>query len=508
MNLCAGMWLRWHFTFPVNRADKDMDELAFSDATSLVQKIKSKEISAVELLEHYLARVERYNPDINAIVCMQLEKARSRAIEADKAIARGESWGPLHGIPMTVKESYNLAGLPTTWGDPVNRSNIPAEDAVACQRLQDAGAIIFGKTNVPLYLADLQSFNEIYGVSNNPHDLSRTPGGSSGGSAAALAAGLSALEMGSDIGGSIRNPAHYCGVFGLKPSWNLLPMRGHALPGVLTPSDISVIGPLARSAEDLALVVDLVAGADALQVPGWTLDLPRSSEKSFSDCKIAVWLDDEAAPVDQTIKDRVLQVAQFAQDAGASVDFEARPDFSSRETHGIYEKLLHSAMSARQPMETYNALQEKRQRLADDDMSDVARITRASTLTYREWHAENEKRTHLRWAWHEFFKNHDLLLTPICSTSAFPHDHNPRMSERLIKVNNEQRPYMEQVFWAGLTSVAYLPSTILPTGPDDQGLPIGVQIVSGEMRDLMTVDFARRAHQELGGFVPAPAFSD
>ena len=485
-----------------------MDEIAFSDATTLAAKIETREISASELLEHYIQRVDRHNSEVNAVVCTQLDKARARAAEADAALAKGERWGPLHGVPMTVKESFNIEGLPTTWGNPDNKDNIATEDAVACQRLQNAGAVIFGKTNVPIHLADFQSFNEVYGVCGNPHDVTRTPGGSSGGSAAAMAAGFSGLEMGSDIGGSIRNPAHYCGVFGLKPTWNVLPMRGHALPGILTPSDISVIGPLARSAEDLALVMDIVGGADDLQNPGWTLELPRPTKTKFSDYRIAVWLDDEMAPVDQSVQDRVMRVAQLAKDGGAQLDFDARPDFSSIDTHHTYESLLHSAMSARQPEDVFQHMLEKRNTMADDDMGDEARVTRASALYYREWHAANERRTHLRWAWHEFFKNYDLLLTPMCVTSAFHHDHNPKLSERVITVNNEQYPYMKQVFWAGLTGVSFLPSTVVPTGPDDRGLPIGVQIVGGEMQDLVTVEFARMVHNELGGFVPAPSYQD
>ncbi len=485
-----------------------MDELAFSDATTLAKKIADKEISAVELLEHYTDRVEKYNPDINAIICMQLDKARETAKKADAALAKGEIWGPLHGVPMTVKESYNIAGLPTTWGNPELKDNIPTEDAVACRRLQNAGAIIFGKTNVPINLADFQSYNDVYGTTNNPHDPARGPGGSSGGAAAAMAAGLSGLEMGSDIGGSIRNPAHYCGVFGHKPTWNVLPMRGHALPGILTPSDISVIGPLARSAEDLALVMNIVGGADDLHTPGWKLELPLPTQKKIADFKIAVWADDSLAPVDKSIAERVLKVAEFASSAGAEVNFEARPDFDAAASHATYESLLHSAMSARQPQLMFEQNLKRKQSLADDDMSSVARVTRASTLFYREWHRENENRTHLRWAWHEFFKEYDLLLTPMCATPAFPHDHNPRESERTLIVNNEKRPYFEQVFWAGLTGVSFLPSTVMPTGPDAQGLPIGVQVVSGEMRDLKTIAFARMVHAEMGGFVPAPAYRD
>ena len=486
-----------------------MDQLAFCDASTLAGKIREKEISALDLLNHYVGRVEKYNPDINAIICDQIDKARQRAKDADKALARGESWGPLHGVPMTVKESYNIAGLPTTWGNPLVRDNIATSDAVACERLQAAGAIIFGKTNVPIFLADFQSYNEIYGTTNNPHDLTRTPGGSSGGSAAALAAGLTGLEMGSDIGGSIRNPAHYCGVFGHKPTWGVLPMRGHAMPGILTPTDISVIGPLARSADDLALVMSIVGGADDLQAPGWTLELPAPGQKSLADFKVAVWVDDALAPVDNAVKERVMKVARVVESAGGSVDYEARPDFVAGDSQAAYSDLLHSAMSARQPEEVFQQNLARRQSLAADDDSEIAQVTRGSTLFYRDWHLRNEQRTHLRWAWHEFFKvrGYDILLTPMCVTSAFPHDQNPKTSERTLIVNNEPQPYFNQVFWAGLTGVAYLPSTVVPTGPDDQGLPVGVQVVGGEMSDLTTIAFAKMIHEEIGGFVPAPLFS-
>ncbi len=485
-----------------------MDTLAFADATTQAERIRSREISSAELLEHYIDRVEKYNPEINAIVCHQFEKARQRAAEADAALAAGENWGPLHGVPMTVKESYNIEGLPTTFGMPEMKDNIATEDAVACQRLQDAGAIIFAKSNVPIHLADFQSYNDVYGTCNNPHDLERTPGGSSGGSAAAMAAGLSALEMGSDIGGSIRNPAHYCGVFGHKPTWGVLPMRGHTLPGILTPSDISVIGPIARSAEDLALVMDIVGGADDLHNPGWQLDLPKPDGRPLSEYRVAAWIDDPVAPIDNAVKERVLKVAQLIESEGGKVDYEARPDFESAHTNAVYSDLLQAAMSARQPLEVFEKNLERRSKLSDDDVSDLARVTRGSTLYYREWHARNEERTHLRWAWHEFFKDYDILLTPMCVTPAFPHDQNPQTSQRQIIVNNEPRPYFEQVFWAGLTGVSYLPSTVVPTGPDSQGLPIGVQIVGGEMRDLITIEFARMVHAALGGFVPAPRYAE
>src|ERR1700686_3670307 len=223
-----------------------MDQRAFTSATRLAGEIRDRRIGCLELLDLFVARAEQYNPALNAVVAWQIDRARERARAADAALARGEVWGPLHGVPMTVKESFNVAGLPSTWGNPPWKDNIAAGNAVLVDRLLAAGAVIYGKTNVPWMLQDAQSYNEVYGTTNNPWDKARGPGGSSGGEAAALAAGLSALGAGSDIAVSLRNPAHYCGVYGHKPSWGLIPSRGHALTTTVTPTDISVVGPMAR----------------------------------------------------------------------------------------------------------------------------------------------------------------------------------------------------------------------------------------------------------------------
>ena len=228
-----------------------MDERAFASATRLAEEVRNRKIGCIELLDFFVARAERHNPALNAVVAWQIDKARDRARAADTALARGEIWGSLHGLPITVKESFNVAGLPTTWGNPLWKDNIAADNAVVVDRLLDAGAVIYGKTNVPFMLMDSQSYNEVYGTTNNPWDLGRGPGGSSGGEAVALAAGLSALGAGTDIAGSLRNPAHYCGVYGHKPSWGLIPTRGQSPTGALSPTDISVAGPMARHAEDL-----------------------------------------------------------------------------------------------------------------------------------------------------------------------------------------------------------------------------------------------------------------
>ena len=249
------------------------EALHFQSATQQLAALRQGRIGARELLEHYLARVDRLNPTINAVVVEDRVRARTWADQADAAQVRGESLGPLHGLPMTLKESFDWTGTPATWGIPEWKDRLASTDALAVQRLHAAGVNVYGKTNVPIRLADFQSYNVIYGTTGNPWNTERTPGGSSGGSAAALAAGLTGLEIGSDIGGSIRNPAHFCGVFGHKPTWNLCPMRGHALGGVLTPTDISVIGPLARSAYDLEAAVRLMALPDAMEASGLQVSL-------------------------------------------------------------------------------------------------------------------------------------------------------------------------------------------------------------------------------------------
>ena len=483
-----------------------MSELAFLSATELARRISDRSISAAELLELYLDRVDRYNPALNAIVVDVRDQAREAAKAADAALARGESCGPLHGVPMTIKESYNLAGSPTTWGNPNWIDNIAQQDAEAVRKLKSAGAIVFGKTNVPLALADFQSYNEIYGTTNNPYDLSRVPGGSSGGSAAALAAGLSALETGSDIGGSIRNPAHFCGVFGHKPTWNLLSPRGHAGPGENHAGpDIAVIGPLARSAQDLDTAVRIMAGPDEIMARGYRLNLPEIGSDGIKGLRVALWRDDELCPVSAEVLGRMDLVAQMLKDAGASVHADARPDFGSDHSHETYQHLLQATMASRMPDDDYEGLKRYVATLDAEDTSNTARVLRAQVASFKDWSASNELRHRLRWQWHEFFKHYDILLAPIMPTAAFPHDHRP-FGERTIQVDNQEYPYFQQVFWAGLTGVAHLPSTVIPTGLNDAGLPIGLQIVGPEYADLITIGVARALESTGCRFVPPPAY--
>ena len=477
-----------------------MTNLHFESATQLAQRIRDRQTSARDLLEHFLARVDQLNPALNAVVVQDRTGARAAADAADAAQARGDALGPLHGVPMTVKESYDLAGTTTTWGIPALRDNLVHTDAVAVQRLKAAGAVVFGKTNVPIRLADFQSYNAIYGTTHNPWKHGATPGGSSGGSAAALAAGLTGLEIGSDIGGSIRNPSHYCGVFGHKPTWNLLPMRGHALGGVLTPTDISVIGPLARSAHDLETVLQLLCVPDLIEARGVRIDLPALTEPTRA-LRVAVWRTDALCPVSAAVQARVDAVAQALAGQGARIDDTARPAFEAAHSHAVFQGLLHAAMSARTPDAEYAQLVAQADALPATDQSPPAQLLRAQTMRARDWQRLNEARTQIRWAWHRFFEQHDVLLAPVMSTTAFAQDEGP-FGQRSIQVDGQALPYFSQIFWAGLAGVAQLPSTVVPGGLAGDGLPVGVQLIGPAYGDLRTVQLAQRLEALGFGFTP------
>lgn len=477
-----------------------MTELHFQSASALVKQLQAGELGARELLEHFLKRVDRLNPEFNIIIQQDRDGARKRADAADAARKAGAKLGPLFGLPMTIKESYNLAGMPTTWGIPELRNSIATEDALAVQRLKAAGANVFGKTNVPIRLADFQSYNEIYGTTGNPWDKGRTPGGSSGGSAAALAAGLTGLEIGSDIGGSIRNPAHFCGVFGHKPTWNLVPPRGHSLGGVLTPTDISVVGPLARSAFDLETALRLMAGPDLLESAGLSVNLP-ALDKPLSALRVAVWNSDSMCPSSAAVAARVDAVAQALAAQGAQIDPKARPAFSSEHSHEVFSALLASAMAARLPDADFAQLVARAGTLADSDRGAAAQQTRWQTLRTRDWTRINEARTKIRWAWHQFFEQHDFLITPIMPTTAFAHNH-AALGERTVDIDGKAHPYFIQTFWAGLAGVALIPGTVIPGGLGPDGLPIGVQIIGPAYSDLRNIQLAQRLEQIGFKFIP------
>jgi amidase len=321
-----------------------------------------------------------------------------------------------------------------------------------------------------------------------------------------LAAGFTGLEAGSDIGGSIRNPAHFCGVYGHKPTWGVVSDTGHAPPGSVAPADIAVVGPLARSAEDLALSMDIVAGANKLDQPGWQLNLPRPKKTRLSEFRVAIWPTDEMAPVSREIADRVQTLGDQLAKLGATVSDTARPDIDLTASFETYNSLLWGVMSAGMSEEEKAVNREIRAKASGDEADVSAQLAHFSVQEHGEWAFHNNQRYYLRRAWTQFFEDWDILLCPQMATTAFPHDQSEYLG-RTLMVDNEEQDYFQQIFWAGTITVAHLPSTVFPTGPSSDGLPIGIQAVGAEFQDYSTIEFSRLMAQEFGGFIPPPRYS-
>jgi len=485
-----------------------MTDMAWRSALELAAAIRSGENGSREVLDHYLRRVEQFNPLINAIVTLDVERARQRADAADAALRRGEVWGPLHGVPMTVKDSFETAGMRTTSGSKSLARHVPATDAPAVRRLVDAGAVIFGKTNLPTFAMDAQSYNPVFGTTNNPWDTTRSPGGSSGGAAAALAAGLTALELGSDIGGSIRNPAHYCGVYGHKPTFGIIPAQGHipGPPGCLSESDIAVVGPLARCAEDLQLALDILAGPSADRATAWRFELPPPRRSALGEYRVAVWQDDAACPIDQSVLQRYDVVVEALRRAGVNVSDQARPAFTFADAQRTYANLLYAATSPGMSQKRFLELAHAAGQLAPQDESPTAQLLRGSTLRHRDWLSANESRLQLRAAWESFFCDYDVLLCPVAPTAALLHDQSEPVAARLMQVNGTPRPYLDQIMWPGVIGMAYLPSTVAPVGKTAAGLPVGIQIVGPYLEDRTPIAFAGHLAALIGGFEAPPGY--
>ncbi len=478
----------------------------YRSATDLAQALAARQLSARELLDAAIKRIEALDPQINAVVVRDFDRARTAADAADAALDRGER-RPLLGLPMTVKEQFNVAGLPTTWGIPRFRDWRPDADALVVQRLKAAGAIIIGKTNVPINLADWQSYNEVYGTTNNPWDFGRTPGGSSGGAAAALAAGFVPLELGSDIGGSLRAPAHFCGVFSHKPSVELIPQRGAGppkTPAIPVRSDLSVIGPMARSAADLALELGVLAGPDEMwDGIGYKLALPEPRHENLADFRVLLIDSHPLCPTAASIQAALEQLTRRLAKLGCSVVRASAnmPDLA--QTMRNYEEVLSAALHA-------DSLPDERARtaaaasaLSPDDQSITAARLRGATMSHAAWIRTSRIRNGLRARWEALFRQVDVIVCPPMPTAAFPHDHAPP-GTRQLDVDGKKIPYSDQIVWAALATSTGLPATIVPIGQDDHGLPIGAQIIGGYLEDRTTIAFAALIERAFGGFVPPP----
>jgi amidase len=481
-------------------------DIAFSSATALASKLRAGKVSALELLDHYIARVEKHDGALNAVVVRDFERARKRAKAADRALRKGESWGPLHGVPMTVKESFNVEGLKTTWGNPAFKDSVANYTSVAIERLQAAGVVVFGKTNVPLLLQDLQSYNAIYGTTHNPYDLARTPGGSSGGGAAAVAAGLSAADFGSDLAGSVRVPSSFCGVYGHKPSFGIVPTRGHSLTPALATPDLSVLGPIARSARDLEPFLRAVAGPLEEDAAGWVLKLPASRAKSVKGLRIGLLTDVDMSPIANSVRTGLESLTGWLRKKGAKVTAAALP--IDPQTHqAMFGRFMRGVTAARMNDAMFQQTLADAAKYASDDMNPPAVAARGLAQYHRDWCAAHEARMQLRAAWADYFRDHDLLLIPGTPVPAFPIDESGARDARKLDIDGCQVPYNAQGFWQGIATVSYLPATIAPIGRTPEGLPVSVQAVGPYLGDLSTIGFARLLEQDYAGYTPPAAFA-
>ena len=478
-------------------------QLAFATATDLVARLARREFTARELLEFHIARLASVNTTVNAIIFTDLGAARQRADAADAATAEGRSWGPLHGLPMTVKESNNVAGWPTTYGDPALKDYIAPHSGVAIQRLQSAGAIIFGKTNVPLNVIDWQTYNAIHGTTRNPWNLDRTPGGSSGGASAALAAGLTPLEFGSDAGGSIRIPAHFSGVFGHKPTPGVIPGLGNEREGSVIDNDLVTGGPLARSVADLSLALDILAGPAGDAASGWRLDLPKPRATRLKDFRISVVTDSPIAEVDEPYRAAIRALAARLREEGASVVEEALPFSDHAAHHATYVQLLRGSASGRLPDALFGDAVEVSERKAGNVTPYVLQTARAYAQRHRDWLRASEDRERLRRSWAGFFEQFDAVIAPATVSAAFPIDESKSREERTLRINGHDVDYNDQLFWAGLATLPSLPATAVPIGLVD-GLPVGVQIIGPHLHDRTTLALAAEL-ERLYPFVQPPS---
>lgn len=442
--------------------------------------IASGELSARELLGLISARYERLHPQINAVVVERLDQAFEAAADADEVVASGARLGRFHGVPMTIKEVIDWVGAPSTWGDPRYRAHMPERNATVVDRVLAEGAIIWGKTNVPLDLAEWQTFNDLYGRTNNPFALDRTPGGSSGGSAASLAVGYAGLEIGSDIGGSLRFPAHYCGVFSHKPSFGAVSQAGHAYPGHDAPVDINVVGPMARSAADLRTAMDALSD----------LVLAPEGRSSLAEFTVGVMFENPlGGEQDREMTALLEATVEQLRRAGLRVD-EREVGIDLERANRNYLMLNYAAM----------ALVDRGDRPNPEE--------HGAGLSHRVWLQINNERHRIRNQWQQYFDSVDLLLMPVTAGPASTHQTDVPFADQTILVNGEYVSNQQQWVWAGLTSGAYLPATVAPVGQTSEGLPVGMQIVAPYAADARSIGFAELIEQEIGGFVPPAIVTD
>jgi amidase len=467
-----------------------MDDLLRLPATMLRQKLAVRELSSVELTQATLARIDAVNPRINALIALDPAAALAAAAESDKRLARGEARA-LEGLPVSVKDAFNVAGFTASVGAPALKDRRPEADAPAVARLRAAGAIILGKSNTPVFASDFQTYNPVYGVTNHPDDSAFSPGGSSGGGAAAIASGMAALELGSDLGGSLRWPAHACGIFGHKSSWGLVSTHGSVPPPphkiLLRDADCLVAGPLGRSAEDLAVMLDVIAGP---RVGPRRSALKPPRRRHAKGLRVALWASDPFAATDASVRQAVEEAARRLAKLGAEVDPAARPGFGFAEAFETFALYNHGIVAYGLPVKLRNRLAASRSQYAKGDLSHRALQARGAWLTPGDYRALEQRRQALQRHWARFFERFDVVLCPPAPVGPIRHDHRPDVHERTIEVDGIARPYLDFLHWSALASGPGLPATVAPIGLGPDGMPRGVQVIAAMDEDLTAIAVA------------------
>ena len=451
-----------------------MTDIGLRSTVEQADLIRRGEISSRELTSHFIERIERLDDEINAVVTRDFETALAESDAADARQQKGQSLGVLHGVPVTVKDALQTKNLKSTGGATELRENIPSQDAAAVASIRREGAIVMGKTNLPRWSGDIQAYNDIFGTTNNPWDISRGPGGSSGGAAAAVAMGFTSFEIGTDIGGSIRFPAAFNGVWGHKPSFGVIPTTGYLdhVEGGLNEADINVFGPITRSKEDLELLLTVMKRNS----PPWVANLGEAP-KDLRDLKIGAWIDDEFCPLDIEVREQLEKVVDALEKDGLSVDRSARPEIDPDEAAMLGLWLVQRAIS---------------------------QSTDSDGPGHRIWLDRHARREELRLKWAQFFNKYDAIIMPVCFVPPFEHQQQGDFGSRTLTCNGEERPYIDVVKWTTMVGMAYLPSTVPPIGLGPSGMPIGCQVVGPYGGDQLTIALAGRIGDLLGGYQPPP----
>lgn len=481
-------------------------ELQFATALEAADAIRKRRISSAELTQHMFDRIERHNSSINAVVTLMHEEAMRQATRADLALSLDKNWGPLHGVPITIKDTYEVRGVRTTAGSQYYSTYHPEHDAEVVSRLRRAGAVIIGKTNTPEMAGDVQTYNDVFGQTNNPWNVARTSGGSTGGGAAAVAAGLSYLSIGSDIGGSIRTPSNFCGVYGHKPTLNLVSLRGHIPPPVearpVPAATLPVAGPLARSPEDLKMALEIIGGPAGDSAEAYRWSLPPARKARLSDYKIGYVLDDPNCPVTPETGAQLQRAIEALSAAGARVTEGWPEGVDPKKSFETYFYLLMAAVGGGLPMGREEYF---RKAARTEPPSLMTLRARAWTDTHEKFKEMERLRMLERQNWRNYFREFDAFLLPVTFTPAFAHDHS-NMDLRILETSVGTRSYLDLFFYVSFATLAGLPATSAPVGLTEEGLPVGIQIVGPYLEDATPLDIASHLAKRIGGYAVPPGY--